>query len=382
MDILIVGAGIAGLTLAAKLLQQGRRPVVIDRVSELHDEGYAILLYPLGSNVLHGLGKYEEAMASAQVGRTYEIVDGQGKLLQDVDLSALGSEIGPIALVTRSRLVEILYDAARGADFRFNNSVREISQTGGGKVSVQFTDGTSEAFDLVVACDGQNSHTRKLAFEAETDVFDPGWDLWVWWAELPNWTKGKYLESWGSGRFFGLYPAPGHVMCGAGIRKSHVSANAADIQQAKPFLKNLFSEMIQSNEVIDRAVDHAREIYVWPMRDVRASKWVNGRVCLLGDAAVGFLPTAGAGANTAMRCAASLADELSRVDGRIVPLALEVFEKRCRHMVEKNQDDSRMLAKMIFVDNKIISWGRDELVKHYPMTKFVKNIVDSMKMPF
>jgi 2-polyprenyl-6-methoxyphenol hydroxylase-like FAD-dependent oxidoreductase len=39
MRILIVGAGIAGLTLVAKLLQQGRKPVVVERLSEYGHEG-------------------------------------------------------------------------------------------------------------------------------------------------------------------------------------------------------------------------------------------------------------------------------------------------------------------------------------------------------
>lgn len=382
MDILIVGAGVAGLTLASKLLQQGRRPTVVERAPAFTDQGYAILLYPLGSCVLHGLGKYEEAMASAQVGTTYEVVDGKGHLLQDVDLSALGGEIGPMVLLTRTRLIDILHDAAREADIRFGTSVTGIDQSRGDGVDVTFSDGTSGSFDLVVCSDGIHSQTRKLAFGSDGEVFDTDWVLWVWWAELPDWPPSKYVESWGSGRFFGLYPAPGHAMCAAGMNKAHLTVDPSDLGAAKPFLKELFAEIIQSNETAGIAIDAATKLFTWPMNDVRAQDWVTGRVCLLGDAAVGFLPTAGAGANTAMRCAASLADELSRVNGRLAPLALEVFEKRCRHIVEKNQRDSRVLAKMIFVESAVVSWGRDELIKHYPMTKLVQDIIDSMREPF
>ncbi|MEM8576015.1 MAG: FAD-dependent monooxygenase [Pseudomonadota bacterium] len=382
MDILIVGAGVAGLTLAAKLLQQGRRPVVVERAPEFTDQGYAILLYPLGSCVLHGLGKYEEVMASAQVGETYEVVDGKGHVLQGVDLSALGGEIGPMVLLTRTRLIEILHDAAKDADIRFGTTVTTIDQTQGDRVDVVFSDGTSGTFDVVICSDGLHSHTRKLAFGHDADVFDTNWELWVWWAQLPNWPPSKYVESWAAGRFFGLYPAPGHAMCAAGINKSHVNVDPSNLESAKAFLKDMFAEITQTNETVGVAIDAADKLFVWPMSDIRAQSWVNGRVGLLGDAAVGFLPTAGAGANTAMRCAASLADELSRVNGPLAPLALEVFEKRCRHIVEKNQQDSRNLAKMIFVENAIVSWGRDEIIKHYPMTKFVQDIIDSMRKPF
>ncbi len=55
MRVGIVGGGVAGLTLAAKLLQQGRTPVVIEQAEEFEDKGYSLGIYSLGSSVLHGL---------------------------------------------------------------------------------------------------------------------------------------------------------------------------------------------------------------------------------------------------------------------------------------------------------------------------------------
>jgi 2-polyprenyl-6-methoxyphenol hydroxylase-like FAD-dependent oxidoreductase len=54
---LIVGGGVAGLTLAAKLARQDREPVVVEKRS-YRESGYAIALYPIGSAVLHGIGAY------------------------------------------------------------------------------------------------------------------------------------------------------------------------------------------------------------------------------------------------------------------------------------------------------------------------------------
>jgi 2-polyprenyl-6-methoxyphenol hydroxylase-like FAD-dependent oxidoreductase len=55
----VVGAGIAGLTLAGLLCRPGRPPVIIERSAAAGD-GYAVGLYPLGRYVLHGLGSYSE----------------------------------------------------------------------------------------------------------------------------------------------------------------------------------------------------------------------------------------------------------------------------------------------------------------------------------
>lgn len=143
-----------------------------------------------------------------------------------------------------------------------------------------------------------------------------------------------------------------------------------------------FVDFIESDPRIGTAIDAADRIFPWPMADARAQEWSKGRILLCGDAAVGFMPTAGAGANTAMRSAGSLADELSRVNAEIAPLAAEMFEKRCRKIVEKNQQDSPNLAKYIFVDNRAVAWGRDQVMKHYPMQKNVSDIVDAMRTPF
>ena len=88
------------------------------------------------------------------------------------------------------------------------------------------------------------------------------------------------------------------------------------------------------------------------------------------------------GASNAMRSAAALADELSKADPERVPLALEMYVKRCRKIVEENQDDSREIAHLMFVESKTIGWGRDQLIKHYPAKRMVKQIIKSMRQPF
>lgn len=50
MKLLIVGGGVAGLTLAAKLRHKGREPVVVEKRPEYGDNGFGTRLYPLGSS--------------------------------------------------------------------------------------------------------------------------------------------------------------------------------------------------------------------------------------------------------------------------------------------------------------------------------------------
>ena len=103
---------------------------------------------------------------------------------------------------------------------------------------------------------------------------------------------------------------------------------------------------------------------------------------LVGDAATGFLPTAGVGASNAIKSAQVLADELGRADASTVPLALSLWEERARAKVEANQAASRTLAKMMFVKGSTVAKARDLMLKHYPVDKVAKDIVKSNTEPW
>jgi 2-polyprenyl-6-methoxyphenol hydroxylase-like FAD-dependent oxidoreductase len=147
-------------------------------------------------------------------------------------------------------------------------------------------------------------------------------------------------------------------------------------------MRRLLRGMIVHDKAIGRAVDDLGEARVWPMRDVRSRRWVDGRVVLCGDAAVGFLPTAGVGASNAMRAAAALADELTRANATTVPLALELYEKRCRSVIERNQTDSRRLARLMFLRRRSLTWARDRIAARYPAEKALAHIIESVHQPF
>jgi 2-polyprenyl-6-methoxyphenol hydroxylase-like FAD-dependent oxidoreductase len=384
MRILIVGGGVAGLTLAAKLRQQGLSPVLVEKSEYYGDTGYGLGLYPLGSCVLHGIGAYDAFLASGQPTTRYEVCDGKGNVLQSADMSTFTDDMGPVVMVPRTDLIPILCDAATGTDLRMGTRVADLTQQGDADsqtVKVEFTDGTSQEFDLVVAADGIYSEVRTSVF-GHQKPYDTDWVFFTWWARVPDWDKDLVREHWGPGTFFGLYPCPERVMCGAGMPVEDAAILASDIAGMKAFLRTRNATLIESDPRVEQAIDSADAFFTWPMTDVKSASWIKGRVALCGDAATGFLPTAGVGASNAMRGAAALADELSRANADSIPLALELYEKRARKIIEDNQQDSRTAAKYMFVDSKAAAWGRDRLVSVYPANRVISQIVASMKSPF
>ena len=338
-------------------------------------DGYAIGLYPLGSCVLHGLGAYRELAARSLVLERYELSAGSGRVLQSLDMSVLTGAVGPLLMVSRRDLVAVLEACCAQADLRRGVSVSSLTQHDDG-VGAEFSDGTSGRFDAVVACDGMGSLTRERVFGAASG-FDTGWALWTWWTGGDGFDPRVAREWCGPGWFFGVYPAPGRVMCAAGG-----PAGMAGGDDPGPALRSRLAALAGRNPAVAAALGDLGPAYKWPMSDVRASRWVQGRVALCGDAAAGFLPAAGIGASTAMRAAAGLADELSRADARTVPLALQLYQKRCRIVIERNQTESRRLARAMFVTSPLLARARDHLAGRYPAERALGHIIASAHKPF
>jgi FAD-dependent urate hydroxylase len=166
-------------------------------------------------------------------------------------------------------------------------------------------------------------------------------------------------------------------MCAAGS-----PGKAARGDDVRPMLQRDLAGLIERVPAVGAAVGELAGAYRWPMADVRSRRWVHGRVALCGDSAAGFLPTAGVGASCAMRAAAGLADELSRADAVTVPLALELYQRRCRRVVERNQADSRRLARVMFVRRPALAWARDQLARRYPAERALSEIIGSARQPF
>jgi 2-polyprenyl-6-methoxyphenol hydroxylase-like FAD-dependent oxidoreductase len=73
MRILIVGAGIGGMTLAALLDRRGVATTLVESAPNFDHAGYMLGLWPLGYRVLHGLSLYERFAAECIEGKHYEV---------------------------------------------------------------------------------------------------------------------------------------------------------------------------------------------------------------------------------------------------------------------------------------------------------------------
>jgi salicylate hydroxylase len=188
---LIVGAGVAGASLAALLRRRGRHPVLIERAEAGASAGYMLGLLPLAGNLLHALDRYPQYLeASCSVG-AYEFGDGRGRIVRHFGFGDFFAANGDYRGIDRGSLIDVV--SGDGVVSR-GTLVVAIKQ-GVDAASVTFSDGTIAEFDLVVVADGLHSATRSLVQpQRELGSYDSKWGGWVVWAPLGEQAPTAYSE--------------------------------------------------------------------------------------------------------------------------------------------------------------------------------------------
>ena len=371
-NILIVGAGVAGLTCANLLKNQGAKFKVIEKDSfdNFNRSGYMLGLLPLGGRVLTELDLDKEYSDQSVEMTNYEIHKENGTLNKAYSLDFINKEYGSYRGIGRKELIDILTKNLDSENIQFGTSVTRIQQVEN-IVNLTYSNGKKEKFDLVIIADGIHSETRKLLWnENEYKYFDTNWGGWVAW--LDNRNLNAYKEYWGASSFMGLYPVKNKIGIFLGGPNDLIKK-----QGLQNFAKNIKAEILPEFEILHQSLDilaSTENPFYWEFHDCRTNDWNKGNVILLGDSASGFLPTAGVGASMAMDSASALVDELSRTDKNHLEYGLKLYIKRQKERVEIAQEDSRKLGKLMFVKSNIIAGIRDYAIRFYSIKQLAKNI--------
>ena len=364
MRVLVVGAGVAGVTFSELLRARGQHPVLIERAGAGAGQGYMLGLLPIVHPVMDKLGVRDRYLAESVPVSRYLVRDRRGRRLKEYDLDGISAGEGGYRGITRGALLDLL----SGPDApTYGTTVTGLDQPPEAvqvRLSGQGDNAVEADFDLVVVADGLNSRTRRLLLDPdEVTGVSTGFAGWVGWLEQDSAPYG-YEEFWGCGLFVGTYPVPRKLGVFVGGDQQDQSegceAFIANALRRKPWLPPLSARAL-------RAVSNGdTKPYLWPLEDRRAERWATGRAVLLGDAAVGFLPTAGVGAAMAMESAGVLAAAIADARPHEVPRRLAAYEKTHRRRVETAQQESRRLAGLMFRRSQLVAALRDATVRAVP----------------
>jgi len=357
LRVLVVGAGIAGLTLAQLLRHDGLHPVLVDRMPRMEHPGYMLALMPTVDQAFIDLGVQDRYRAAGTPMARYSFRSHRGKVLRTDSMSELLSVYGDYTGISRGELIEVL--TADDTPVSFGTTVGEVAD---GVARFVDRDGrpVGEApFDLIVGADGIRSRMREVLDAGEPDVVETGWSGWVAWADDLG-DPGLGEELWGDGFFLGVYPVKGRLGVFLGGPDAALAVGPAAFAAS---VLDRVDEIGPRLEASLAAVRADPDPYLWRLDDARMSRWVLPNGILLGDAAAGFLPTAGIGAGMAIEAAWMLARMLRGADRVALPAVLAAWERVERPRVEAAQANSRMLAKLMFRRGRVIAWLRETVMR-------------------
>jgi 2-polyprenyl-6-methoxyphenol hydroxylase-like FAD-dependent oxidoreductase len=337
--VLIVGGGIAGLTLARALRSQGFTVELVELSRAWRAEGGGIAVQPNGMRMLHALGLDTAVEQAGARVRRWQFCDQAGKILSESDLAAFWGGVGPFIGIERTRLQQALVAGVEGVRCRLGTSIRSLTQQDD-RVSVAFCDGSSGTYDLVVGADGISSTVRALTLSATPPAYT---GAMAWRSIAPIRPRGLTSLQFhlGKGCFFGL--------CPVGDGRTYGFGNITEPRTHEPMagrldrLRRRFAGFAGIVQDYLAALSCDEEIHCGPVDWLSLEQWHVGRVVLIGDAAHASSPMMGQGGCMAMEDSCVLAESL-RQDTTVAE-ALESYVARRRPRVSWVHKESDAAAQ-------------------------------------
>lgn len=325
-DIVIVGAGMGGLTAALALKQRGHKVRVIERTRRLRPAGAAISVWSNGVRVLDRLGVGEAVRRAGGHMTHMAYKSADDRALTEFSLAPLYEAVGRAACpIARTELQRILLEAVGEENVSLGRAGIDYRPTKEG-VEVILDSGERLTADLLVVADGVHSSLRERVLGHPVARCYRGYVNWN--VRVPATPDLAPLTHWvqyvGSGQRVSLMPmGQGDFYCFFDVPRPAGSQGTPSDYRAE--LAHHFADWpLPVKHLIERFDETAMarvEIHdIDPLTTL-----VGPRAALLGDAAHAMAPDLGQGGCQAMEDAWVLAQSLDDASGDI-PQALTAYD--------------------------------------------------------
>jgi len=161
--IAIIGAGIAGLTLANLIKKDSNFEFMLYEKEESLslEEGFGIQLATNSVSILNKIGFQKINSKNIFHPKTIDFFTIKNEKICDLEISKFNTEYSKYTTLKRSALIEFLKNEIYTQHLRFGKRIKEVTELKG-KVLIKFDDNTNNLVDYVVGADGIFSNTRSF----------------------------------------------------------------------------------------------------------------------------------------------------------------------------------------------------------------------------
>lgn len=373
-QVLIVGAGPTGLTLANALTRYGIDFMIVDRKKGPTNDSKGLAL-SIASQYAFDLLEMSDRMQQGNKVHRLAIF-WQGKRLTAVDFRRLDFPIRHLITgrqaVTEQQLILAL--RSQEHEILWDTEVLDIEEREEGvHAHWRLPDGTEQTamFDYVVGCDGKSSLVRQV-MKADFSGHDyPMYfvlgDFELDWDGRENQVYYYVFEE----DFFLLVPI------GDGCWRVVVKCDGTPPANSEPISQELITGLV--TRLLGRNIFSQDALWIsqTPFYSRICDHLRKGRLFVAGDAAHLVSPLGGTGMNAGIQDALNLAWKLAwRIQGLAPDALLDSYERERLHAIKETvltTDRSTLLISRIEIDNALVApflphkANRDYLRKHFPL---------------
>lgn len=312
--VLIVGGGIGGQSAAIAFAKRGVNVEIVEIQPAFNVYGVGIIQQANALKALDKIGIADEAMKRGLPYGQVKMYAGPGNhfigLAGPPPTEKYPSHNG----ISRRTLHEIMYEETQklGVPYKMGTSVKAF-ENNEDNVSVTFSDGTKDTYDIVVASDGIRSKTREMVFGSHLQPKYMGLSVWRYAFPRHEDLDTGYMY-YGKRSKIGFIPMSEDTMYMFLV--SMEGQEWIGESQFIPMLQDYLSEypvkiaQDASEQITDPNLVNYRTLEAVRIPD----KWYKNRIVIIGDGAHATVPQLGSGAALAIEDAVVLAEELDKVD--------------------------------------------------------------------
>jgi len=312
LKVIVIGAGMGGMTSAIALQQAGYDVEVFEQVAEMRPVGAAISLWSNGVKCLNRLG------LGSQVAALGGIVDRMGYreaksggVMTDFSLRPLIERVGQRPYpVARAALQEMLIDAFGREKVRFGAKLVRLTDHED-RVTACFEDGTVATGDLLVAADGTHSITREHVLGHKVERRYAGYVNWNGLVPISDdlGPANSWITYVGDGKRVSMMPIAGdqfYFFFDVPLPKGTSCERGKIPEELRGYFEGWAGPVQNLIARLDPQRTNRLEVHdIEPFTTL-----ARGRVVLVGDAGHSTTPDLGQGGCQAMEDAIVLADVL------------------------------------------------------------------------